>query len=191
LCDVNPCQHGGTCIIQEKARDQLCLCPYGRGGALCNEGNNINNYVIEGSNPSMKYAHIFKYFKLKGLLNMKISSLVHYLSVHIMLQRKEQPLINLTNFTCLLYPYDISSNSPKGYFRVMNLFALIDKPRVVIKANACKGNIHWKCSSNYLDTGVIVITITTKGLFGKSRRIFKYDVSKWNRFQCHLTLAYL
>ena len=38
LCVSNVCLHGGTCVVMETENDQLCLCPLGRGGILCEEG---------------------------------------------------------------------------------------------------------------------------------------------------------
>uniref|UniRef100_A0A671PNW6 Agrin n=1 Tax=Sinocyclocheilus anshuiensis TaxID=1608454 RepID=A0A671PNW6_9TELE len=33
LCDSQPCRHGGTC--EEEGNDFTCICPAGRGGAVC------------------------------------------------------------------------------------------------------------------------------------------------------------
>lgn len=38
LCDQNPCQHGGSCVLLEGQGRYVCLCPYGRQGVNCSEG---------------------------------------------------------------------------------------------------------------------------------------------------------
>ncbi len=35
-CDSQPCRHGGTC--EEEDNDFTCICPAGRGGAVCEKG---------------------------------------------------------------------------------------------------------------------------------------------------------
>lgn len=37
ICDINPCQNGGTCT-PDKSLGFSCLCPLGKGGAICKEG---------------------------------------------------------------------------------------------------------------------------------------------------------
>ncbi|XP_064610786.1 agrin-like isoform X2 [Liolophura sinensis] len=36
ICDINPCQNGGTCT-PDKSLGFSCLCPLGKGGAICKE----------------------------------------------------------------------------------------------------------------------------------------------------------
>ena len=35
VCATNPCRYGGTCLGSNTGPGFLCLCPVGRGGALC------------------------------------------------------------------------------------------------------------------------------------------------------------
>uniref|UniRef100_A0A8C2BHF8 Agrin n=1 Tax=Cyprinus carpio TaxID=7962 RepID=A0A8C2BHF8_CYPCA len=39
LCDSQPCRHGGTC--EEEDNDFTCICPAGRGGAVCEKVQQI------------------------------------------------------------------------------------------------------------------------------------------------------
>lgn len=34
-CDINPCYHGGSCVVTEDGTDYMCICPYGRHGVDC------------------------------------------------------------------------------------------------------------------------------------------------------------
>ena len=36
-CDYAPCEHGGTCV--RDGASYVCLCPYGRHGVTCSQGN--------------------------------------------------------------------------------------------------------------------------------------------------------
>ena len=38
VCNTNPCRYGGTCLGSNAGPGFLCLCPVGRGGALCQDG---------------------------------------------------------------------------------------------------------------------------------------------------------
>lgn len=46
VCDDNPCQFGATCVPYS-TNGFLCLCPLGKHGLFCEQGNKIIIYKVK------------------------------------------------------------------------------------------------------------------------------------------------
>ena len=44
VCHASPCQHGATCIHLVTQGTYVCVCPYGRHGSTCSQGDSI--YIV-------------------------------------------------------------------------------------------------------------------------------------------------
>ncbi|XP_036403134.1 protein eyes shut homolog [Megalops cyprinoides] len=64
-CERSPCGHGGTCI-PKSPQDAVCLCPYGRGGILCDDPINITHPRFNGTD-EFGYTSFMAYSSLPGI----------------------------------------------------------------------------------------------------------------------------
>ncbi|MBN3322022.1 AGRIN protein, partial [Atractosteus spatula] len=75
-CESHPCRHGGTC--EEDGRDFTCICPAGRGGAVCEKviryyipsfgGKSYLAFTTMKAYHTMRIAMEFRASELNGLL---------------------------------------------------------------------------------------------------------------------------
>lgn len=47
-CALNPCQNGGTCLMDETL-GYRCLCPLGTGGSICKDSKQFSQIFLTNS----------------------------------------------------------------------------------------------------------------------------------------------